>query len=128
VNSEDWRVGYQRAVVGYVIRQGRAANVTFRKYWPSHEGVWETDTYMPFKLSDDQNLIDRHVEACGIDFSVSGEVKGVEWSNFENTYTENSQYQGVQARCVCTCGKVNEIFRVEGTFSDILEGIFREGQ
>jgi hypothetical protein len=115
----DWRDGFNQAALDYMVLNGGVANMTERY------GHRDFDVYDPWNRTPAATL--EHIVACGIDYGKSGPVSGCEWSQFEDTYTTNSDHVGLTGPVRCTCGKVDEQFVIEGSFSEILSGILLKG-
>lgn len=113
----DWREGFEDAVVMFVAEYGWAANLVS---WGMN-GEPVPDVHRP-RIEAWREAHD-HLQVCGPDLVKSGKVRGLEWTEFEDTEAENSEHHAVGAMIVCTCGLVQETFVVEVTFSELLLGI-----
>lgn len=120
----DWREGFAREVTVWVTANGYPANVETGYL----SGTEMLDVYMPFGLSDEVKAVKAHLAECELDSERSGRVRGFEWSEFEDTNSDNSKHRGIGVDVVCKCGKVNQVFVAETTFSDMLQGILTEGE
>ena len=119
----DWRRGFAEAVTAWVIEHGHPANVVTCGFNNDHESL---DVHIPFAFRAETEQIKRHLAECELDVERSGRVRGFEWSQFEDTYSDNSEHQGIGVDVVCACGKVKQPFVAETTFSEVLLGILTE--
>lgn len=120
----DWREGFAQAVTAWVIDHGRPANVVTCGFRNDCESL---DVHIPFEFTAESNKIHKHLKECGLDAERTGRVRGFDWSEFEDTYSDNSEHQGVGVDVVCKCGKVKRPFVAETTFTEMLTGILTNG-
>lgn len=111
----DWREDFKRAAIDFIVLNGGIGNVDTRY------GTESLNVYSPWERTPPETL--QHMVDCGVDYANCGNIKGCEWSEFLDTYSDNTDHSGLWARAVCNCGEVGEYFVFEGTFNDILLGI-----
>lgn len=65
---------------------------------------------------------DKHKRTCEV--TADGEPWGIHWSEFEDTYSENSEHDGVEVKVTCACGKLNgRVIRWEARMSEIMGSV-----
>ena len=119
----DWRAGFARAATTWVIENGYPANVETHGFNDDCESL---NVYIPFAFKADADVVKRHLAECELDEERSGRVRGFEWSQFEDTYSDNSEHHGIGVDVVCRCGRVKQAFVAETTFSEMLQGVLME--
>lgn len=116
--TEDWRVGYKRALLGAFARSARALK-------PTGGGA---DTYYggPFDYRRTNELW-AHLRECAVDADASPMPQDVEWEQFRGTFAEDHTCHGLDGRLTCRCGFLREVeVRWEGSFTELLHEVLRE--
>lgn len=112
-----WKDEYKRAAGLFVLKHGS---------WRS----MRDDHYLVYGwLADDWERMARHLETHALDEITLSDFTDVEWSEFESTFTDNSEHHGVEITVTCSCGQIRDrVIRYEGSLGEILQGILQEGE
>jgi hypothetical protein len=80
-------------------------------------------------MADDWREVREHLGSHAPGEVTTSAFKDVEWSEFENTFTDNSEHHGVEITVTCACGEITDrVIRYEGTLGEILLGILTEDE
>lgn len=110
--TEDWREGYQRAMLVLMARRGAAVEEDRgrRSY-----GGWED--------YDATELMRDHMRGCEPQLTASSTLCESQWEEFDGTFAEPpwSQRHGVDVYLSCTCGYVRDMrVRLASTVGQIM--------
>lgn len=110
-----WKDEYKAAAGRFVLRHGTPR-------------AMEDDHYLVYGwMADDWREMRQHLESHDPASITMGAFRDVEWSQFENTFTDNNEHHGVEITVTCACGKYTDrVVRYEGTLGEILQGILEE--
>lgn len=84
-----WRDEFTEAAVAWVIENGHPANV---ETWGLNNDRESLDVHIPFAFRDQSNKVRKHLRECELDAERTGRVRGFEWSQFEDSYSDNSEH------------------------------------
>jgi hypothetical protein len=96
-NASNWQEELRSAIATVVLRWGRPV----RPYGDDYSS-WVYSTYR-----NDEAVIRQHAETCP--FAVSGEVRPVAWSAFEDTEQPNVNRHGLVTVASCACGLFKDV-------------------
>lgn len=117
--SEDWKVGFHRAVIDSILAKGRQLAPRSQR----DNFGWRQDRYSHEPVDPVMHRILRH----GIDYNKSTYVDS-NWSEFAGTFTSDEQKYGMDAEIVTVRGERFE-WRYEGTLGQMLDAILeRDGR
>jgi hypothetical protein len=114
--SEDWKVGYKRALLNEFGRSAYALRTD------------EGDRYYggPFDYGT-TGLIHEHLRKCEVNVDKSPMPEDVAWNQFMGTFAEDHTRHGLDGVITCRCGHLRKVrVRWEGNFTELLHGILRE--
>jgi len=114
--SEDWKVGYKRAMLNEFGRSAYALRTN------------DGDRYYggPFDYQR-TSQVHEHLRGCEVDADASPMPKDVEWDQFNGTFAEDHTHHGLDGVITCRCGHLRKVrVRWEGSFTELLHGILRE--
>lgn len=108
-----WKDEYKAAAGRFVLKNGSPREM-------------ERDTTYGW-LASDWNEVGEHLRAHAADEVTLGEFQDVEWSQFDGTFVDDSEHQGIEVTVTCACGRLTDrVWRYEGTLGEILTGILKE--
>jgi hypothetical protein len=110
-----WKDEYKAAAGRFVLKHGTPR-------------AMKDDHYLVYGwMADDWREFHEHLRMHTANEITTGEFTDVEWSEFENTFTDNSEHHGVEITVTCACGKYTDrVVRYEGSLGEILQGILAE--
>lgn len=115
MGKHDWKVGYRKALMEALIRDGGVVSST-----PSHYSTWQD-----YARSGE---IFEHMKSCTVDLDRSTELKDSEWQEFMGTFYEGDEtVHGVDAYVSCSCGEYYQIpMRMTGTFGELVKRVLED--
>jgi hypothetical protein len=115
--SESWQQQFRRALLSYLIEQGRVP--------PQHYlRPWEEDD--PSATRRMHEHFDRTLTACTPDTAKSS-WKDDLWTVWGGTFSEDTIEPCILATVSCTCGEIVQVkVRYTGSYADLITGITRE--
>lgn len=107
-----WKVGYRRAVTGYIARNGSPLDPN-----PSYYGGW---------YHKNSGGAQAHIASCGLADGLTFVEDS--WDEFHGTFYEgDTMHHGMRMDVTCQCGQVREMpWRLEATMSDITLGVLNQ--
>lgn len=114
--SDDWKVGYKLAVLSAFVAKAGA----------TRDGSYYASGNINYDLTEE---IREHMKVCPCDLSKMEMPVDSRWQEFMGTFYEGDEtVRGLDAYLTCQCGKYEgEQIRLQGTFSELLTAILREG-
>lgn len=109
----DWETGYKRAMLDYLTLNGDI-----------RIGNEMTEVYGWRNTSDQAKEMRVHIFACGPSVENSSAVEPSTWSMFTDTFSPNSEHEGVDAAITCNCGQLKGVlYRAEEPLGEIIRGV-----
>jgi hypothetical protein len=114
--TDDWRVGYKRAVLTAFAR--KAAVRGNANYYDQGGGL----DY------DRTTAVYAHLRACTVDPVLTAMPTDSSWDEFMGTFYEGDETRhGMDATVTCKCGTLRTVpMRLTGTFSELLQAVLEE--
>lgn len=115
--SEDWKVGYKRAVLSAFAKSAVAKSEN-EEYYSSLGGI---DYELDPKVHD-------HLQVCEIDLELTELPDDSQWETFHGTFYEGDETEyGMDTTITCKCGQVKGVgMRMSGTFGEFLRSVLEE--
>lgn len=115
IMSEDWKIGYKKALLDVLIEKGGVHNG--KEDWQNLYGGWQD--------YEKTNELREHLKGiCNIKPELSGNIKDIEWEEFDSTFGPNRTIHAISAEITCYCKKFNKSKVIlEITFADLLKYI-----
>lgn len=109
--SEHWKIGFRRALIDAIVKNGSPLSPT-----PSAYGYLHSEWQAVRKLVSD----------VGVDYDRTGEPREVDWDEFRGTFYEgDTRRVGLDLDVVLRDGSTHA-FRYDGTVSDLISQVLAE--
>jgi hypothetical protein len=125
MGNDDWVEGYRAAVSSLLAQKGEFVRLdaydTGRSWVPEGE-------YDDIRVTYGWHDWDHHLRECGIQEWHLESLRERSLSQFQGTFTGNTDEVGIEMNATCKCGKyTNRWVRYVGTLGEALEIVLRGG-
>lgn len=123
MGNDDWVAGYRAAVAGLLAKSGDF--VRLEAYDTGRSWVKDGD-YDDLATTYGWSGWDGHSRKCGIKEWNLESLRERSLSQFQGTFTSNTDEVGMEMKATCNCGKYTDKWvRYVGTLGDALETILK---